>query len=113
MEQTVPLNKLGALGGILLAIHTSCWLIGGRRDMGLTLSTQHYCDVLQPCKAEISGFPKILFCEVLAHCQIGRPVAAAALFSFLASRVVAALACEGKAGDLIQPGKPFRAIRDN
>jgi len=77
------------------------------------LSAQHPCDVLQPCQGEISALAQVLFDEVLIRCQVGRPVAAATLFGFLACGKVVALAHEGKGRDPIQPGKPFRTVRDN
>ena len=77
------------------------------------MSTQHRCDVLQPCQAEVRGFAQILFGQLLARCQVGRPVAVTTLFGFLTSRKVAALAHEGKGGDLLEPGEPGRAVRNN
>ena len=81
--------------------------------MGVALSMQHPCDVLQPCQAEVNALAQVLFGELLTRCEIGRPIAITTLFGFLSRGIMAALAHEGKGGDLIQPGKPFQAVRDN
>src|SRR6516162_7347657 len=73
----------------------------------------HACDVLQPCQGEVSSLAQILFGEPLTHCQVGRPVAVTTLPGFLASSVLTALAHKSKGGDLVQPGKPLRSVRDN
>src|SRR6266567_3197541 len=99
MERIVPLGKQGTWDGIHLTIRPCCRR-DGRRCGGVALNTQHPCDVLQPCQAKVSSFAQILFGELLARCEVGRPVTVTTLFGFLASRIVAALAHEGKGGHL-------------
>jgi hypothetical protein len=96
IEGTALLGKQGMWDDIQLTIRTSCYRRDGRRDVGVVLSTQRPCDVLQPGQAEISALAQILFGKALVHCQVGRPVAVTTLFDFLACGIVAALAHKGK-----------------
>ena len=94
------LGKQGMSRCFTLTVRTGCWR-ERRWELGLALSAQYPRDVLQPCQGKVSSLAQILFGEALARCQVGRPVAVTALFSFLASGIVAALAHEGKGGDLV------------
>ena len=112
MKWSALLGKHGMLGGIYLTVGSSGER-NGRAGLGLTLSTQHACDVLEPCQGEVSALAQILFGQLGTRCQVGRPVAVTTLFGFLACGIVAALAGEGKGGYLIEPGKPGGAVRGN
>ena len=122
--------------GIRLVVNACCCRRDGRWHLGCALSRQH-CRILQgwstgsgwptsslvsmqcirsvlkPFQGDVSGLPKILFGELGTPCEVSVPVAVTPLFGFLACRIAAALAGEGKGGDLLQPGKPGGTLRGN